>query len=63
MLLKHPSKRERVVRQVVLEKKPRLCDVTEQSNEQIKQIQEIMQSNSITSDTLSKKREEDQEFF
>ena len=63
MLLKHPRKRERVVRQVVLEKKPRLCDVIEQSNEKIKQIQEIMQSNSITSDTLSKKREEDQEFF
>lgn len=35
----------------------------EQSNEQIKQMQEIMQSNSITSDTFSKKREEDQEFF
>ena len=63
MLLKHPSKRERVVRQVVLEKKPRLCDVIKQSNEQIKQMPEIMQSNSITSDTLSKKREEDQEFF
>ena len=44
-------------------KKPRLCDVIEQSNEQIKQMQEIMQSNSITSDTLSRKREEDQEFF
>ena len=44
-------------------KKPRLCDVIEQSNEQIKQLQETMQSNSITSETRSKEREEDREFF
>ena len=43
--------------------KPHLCDVIEQSTQQIKQIQEIIQCNSITSDTLSKKREEDREFF
>ena len=48
---------------MVLEKKPRLCDVIEQSNEQIKQLQETMQSNSITSETRSKEREEDREFF
>ena len=44
-------------------KTPRLCDVIKQSNEQIKQLQETMQSNSITSETRSKEREEDQEFF
>ena len=63
VLIRHPSQRQRVVSPVVLEKKPHLCDVIEQSNQQIKQMQEIIQSNSITSDTLSKNREEDQEFF
>ena len=29
-------------------KKPRLCDVVEQSNEQMKQMQGYMQSNSVT---------------
>ena len=63
VLIRHPSQTQRVVSLVVLEKKPHLCDVIEQSTQQIKQMQEIIQSNSITSDTLSKKREEDQEFF
>lgn len=63
MLIRHPSQTQRVLSLVVLKKKPHLCDVIEQSNQQIKQMQEIIQSNSITSDTLSKKREEDQEFF
>ena len=63
VLIRHPSQTQRVVSLVVLEKKPHLCDVIEQSTQQIKQMQEIIQSNSITSDTLSKKREEDREFF
>lgn len=63
VLMRHPSQTQRVVSLVVLEKKPHLCDVIEQSTQQIKQIQEIIQCNSITSDTLSKKREEDREFF
>ena len=61
-LIRHPSQTQRVVSLVVLAKKPHLCDVIEQSNQQIKQMQEIIQSNSITSDPLSKKREEDREF-
>ena len=63
VLMRHPSQTQRVVSLVVLEKKPHLSDVIEQSTQQIKQIQEIIQCNSITSDTLSKKREEDREFF
>ena len=43
-------------------KKPRLCDV-EQSNEQMKQMQDYMQSNSVTLKDRSKEREEDREFF
>ena len=62
MLIRHPSQTQRVLSLVVLEKKPHLCDVIERSNQQIKQMQEIIQSNSITSDPLSKKREEDREF-
>lgn len=62
VLIRHPSQTQRVVSLVVLAKKPHLCDVIEQSNQQIKQMQEIIQSNSITSDPLSKKREEDREF-
>ena len=44
-------------------KKPRLCDVVEQSNEQMKQMQDYMQSNSVTLEERSKEREEDREFF
>ena len=44
-------------------KKPRLCDVLEQSNEQMKQMQDYIQSSSITSEARSKEREEDREFF
>ena len=40
-------------------KKPRLCDVVEQSNEQMKQMQDYIQSSSITSEARSKEREED----
>ena len=43
-------------------KKPRLCDVVEQSNEQMKQMQDYIQSSSITSEARSKERE-DREFF
>ena len=35
----------------------------EQSNEQMKQIQDYMQSNSVTLEARSKEREEDREFF
>ena len=44
-------------------KKPWLCDVVEQSNEQRKQMQDYMQSNSVTLAARSKEREEDREFF
>lgn len=44
-------------------KKPRLCDVVEQSNEQMKQMQEYMQGSSLTLEARSKEREEDREFF
>ncbi|KAK2549831.1 hypothetical protein P5673_029653 [Acropora cervicornis] len=44
-------------------KKPRLCDVVEQSNEQMKQMQDYMQSNSVTLEERSKEREKDREFF
>jgi len=35
----------------------------EQSNEQMKQMQDYMQSNSVTLEECSKEREEDREFF
>ena len=35
----------------------------EQSNEQMKQMQDYMQSNSVTLEARSKEREEDREFF
>lgn len=44
-------------------KKPRLCDVVEQSNEQMKELKDYMQSNSVTVEARSKEREEDQVFF
>ena len=44
-------------------KKPRLCDVGEQSNEQMKQMPDYMQSNSVTLEARSKEREEHREFF
>ena len=44
-------------------KKPRLCDVVEQCNEQMKQMQDYMQSNSVSLEERSKEREEDREFF
>ena len=56
VLIRHPSQTQRVVSLVVLEKKPHLCDVIEQSTQQIKQMQEIIQSNSITWHTFQEKR-------
>lgn len=44
-------------------KKPCLCDVVEQSNEQMKQMQEYMQGSSVTVEARSKEREEDRDFF
>lgn len=44
-------------------KKPRLCDVVEQSNEQMKQMQDYMQNSSFTSEARFKERAEDREFF
>ena len=44
-------------------KKPCLCDVVEQSNEQMKQTLDYMQSNSVTLEACSTQREEDQDFF
>lgn len=43
-------------------KKPRLCDVVEQSNEQMKELKDYMQSNSVTLEACSKERE-DRVFF
>ena len=63
ILLRHQNhQRERVVRLVSL-KKHRLSDVVEQSNEQMKQMQDYVQSNSVTLKERSKEREEDREFF
>ena len=44
-------------------KKPRLCDVVEQSNEQMKELKDYMQSNSVTVEARSREREEDRVFF
>ena len=44
-------------------KKPRLCDVVEQSNEQMKELKDYMQSNSVTLEARFKEREEDRVFF
>lgn len=61
----HPSKtpKRKSGRACKPKKKPRLCDVVEQSNEQMRQIQDYMQNNSTTPEARSKEREEDREFF
>ena len=61
----HPSKtaKRKSGRAGKPKKKPRLCDVVEQSNEQIRQMQDYMQSSSITPEARSKEREDDREFF
>lgn len=61
----HPSKtpKRKSGRACKPKKKPRLCDVVEQSNEQMRQMQDYMQNNSTTPKARSKEREEDREFF
>lgn len=61
----HPSKtpKRKSGRACKPKKKPRLCDVVEQSKEQMRQMQDYMQNNSTTPKARSKEREEDREFF